>query len=779
MGLSRGRRGTRRSAAILVVATAVAGLALTCRAPTSSDTAAPAKAAPPSYVGRAACASCHEREHELWRGSHHDLAMQVADATTVLGDFDDASLTHFGVESTFFERDGKYFARTEGPDGGSADYEIAFTFGAYPLQQYLVAFPGGRYQVLGICWDSRPIEDGGQRWFHLYPGERIPPGDLLHWTGRNQNWNFMCAECHSTDLRRNYDAERDRYETTWAEIDVSCEACHGPGSAHVAWAQSAEEGEEPEGLVVGLGEAGSWVMDMESGVAERRPQRSSRTEIETCAPCHSRRSLLQDAYEHGKPLADGHRLALLDERLYHADGQIDEEVYVYGSFLQSKMHQAGVSCGDCHDPHSLELHGSGNSVCAGCHLASRFDTPEHHFHTAGTAGSFCVDCHMPVRTYMVVDPRRDHSFRIPRPDLSLSIETPNACNDCHTGQSPRWAAETVAEWYGPETSEKPHFGEALHAGRRNLAGARPALERLVGDETMPAIARATAFSLLPPHAGPETLPLVERGLGDRDPLVRAAALEVVAVVDPMARLRLAHALLADPIGSVRIRAARLLAGVPGGSMTSEQRVALNRALEEYRSVLKTNADRPESHLELGALHAERGELDESEAAYRAALKVDASFAPTYINLADLDRVRGREESGERHLRRALELAPDNGDAHHALGLLLVRRKKLDAAIEALARAAELAPEIPRYGYVLGVALTDAGQPERGLAVLEQTHARHPGDRDVLLALTTLLRDQQRLDSALTYARKLLDLSPRDPTVHQLLSQLESERPFYR
>ena len=217
----------------------------------------------PGYVTRAVCAECHEAQVEAWTGSHHDLAMQEASPATVLGEFDGARVRHFGVTSKFFRRGGEFYVRTEGPDGEPHDYRIAYTFGVAPLQQYLIAFPGGRYQALGLAWDTRPAGAGGQRWFHLTPDEKIPPGDSLHWTGRLQNWNSQCADCHSTGLSKGYVPEADSFATTWSEIDVSCEACHGPGSAHVAWAReeagNAESG--GKGLVVDLRSgraAGAW-----------------------------------------------------------------------------------------------------------------------------------------------------------------------------------------------------------------------------------------------------------------------------------------------------------------------------------------------------------------------------------------------------------------------------------------------------------------------------------------------------------------------------------------
>ena len=401
------------------------------------------------YVGRSVCAGCHQTQAEQWSGSHHDLAMQPADESSVLGDFDDASLTQFGVTSTFYRKNGRFMVRTEGPDGKLHDYELSYTFGVEPLQQYLVEFPGGRLQALSLAWDTRPKEQGGQRWFHLYPDEKINHEDELHWTQASQNWNSMCAECHSTNLRKGYDAASRTFSTTWSEIDVSCEACHGPGSDHVRWARR-ESGwkalEAGKGLTVLLDERRGvqWTMNPETGNALRSQARSGDKEIELCARCHSRRSPISDGYVHGEPLLNHYLPRLLDEGMYHADGQIDDEVYVYGSFIQSRMYHAGVSCSDCHEPHSLSLRISGNGVCLQCHQAEKYEQAGHHFHEPDSEGASCAECHMPPKSYMVVDPRHDHSMRIPRPDLSAKLGTPNACNGCHQDRSPEWAAQQLS-----------------------------------------------------------------------------------------------------------------------------------------------------------------------------------------------------------------------------------------------------------------------------------------------------------------------------------------------
>jgi len=733
------------------------------------------------FVGRAACAACHEKEVALWKGSHHDLAMQQADATTVLGDFANATFRAQGVVSTFYRSGVEFFVRTDGPDGRLHDYKVAYTFGVRPLQQYLVAFPGGRYQALSLCWDSRPVKAGGQRWFRLYPDERITHDDAFHWTGPYQNWNFMCAECHSTNVRKGYDPATDRYETTWSEVDVSCEACHGPGSAHVAWAEAvaagrakAHEDDPRDGLVASLRDPApaTWKLDAKRGMARRSAPRTSHVEVETCARCHARRSVVTDDYAFGRPLMDTHRPVLLDEASYYADGQIKDEVFEYGSFLQSRMYRAGVTCSDCHDPHSLRVQTPVDSTCARCHLRARFDTPAHHFHAPSSRGASCIGCHMPSRTYMVVDPRHDHSFRVPRPDLSVTMGTPNACSGCHRDRPERWAALAAARWW-PALSGRPHYAQALHAGREVLPGAASLLASVVEDGSQPGIVRATAASLLRGYPGPGPIGTLERSLRDDDPMLRSAAISAISAMEPRVRFGMVHTLLRDPVRVVRIDAARALATTPRATMTSDQDADLAAGLAEYRDEQATNGDRAEAYLNLGRLDAEMGRIGDAEGAFTKALSLNRWLPSAYLDKAELERRKGRDDEGERVLRKGLTVAPKDPELHHALGLLLVRQKRLAEAVASLQRAAALDKARPRYAYAYGVALQSTGQVDRALAVLKKAHERHAGDAEVLIALTTISRDKGSFREAAAYARELVEVAPEDQGARRLLSEVEA------
>lgn len=739
-------------------------------------------AAAATFVGGAVCATCHRAEAEAWSGSDHDLAMQEATAATVLGDFDDAVFEAYGVTSTFFRKDSAFYVRTEGADGALHDYEIAYTFGVSPLQQYLIAFPGGRYQALGIAWDSRKQEDGGQRWFHLYPNERIRPDDELHWTGINQNWNFMCAECHSTNLRRNYDFARDQFATTWSEIDVSCEACHGPGSEHVAWAENDQPAgrDDPAslGLVVDLTERrkATWDLQGDAVIATRsRPPPAFRTEVEVCAPCHSRRAPIGDGYEVGAPLLDGYRPSLLALPLYHADGQIRDEVFVYGSFLQSRMYQAGVTCSDCHDPHSLDLKAEGNAVCAQCHLPDRFDAAAHHFHPAGGPGSRCVDCHAPATTYMVVDPRRDHSFRVPRPDLSVQFQVPNACNGCHEDRTAAWAATRVEAWYGSDRARRrPHYAAALAAGRSGGEGAADRLAALAADPLQPEIVRAAAVDALGRTRSRAGVVAAIDGLMSDRALIRLAAVERLEALPAQDRVRFVFPLLADPVRAVRMAAARALAPVPLEALPPPQAQTLAQALDEVERLLRATSDRPETLITLGNVLAERRNPGAAEKLLRGAIDRFPTFPPAYVNLADLYRATGRDADGEAVLRRGLERAGDDAGLAHALGLHLVRQKRYADALDPLARAAELAADNARYGYVYALALQRLGQPGTARDVLAQSLARNPNERDLLEAMVVLSLEAGDKPVAERHARRLIALFPDDPQTQRLLRATEQQ-----
>lgn len=704
-------------------------------APVPVPSVTSSKPAGPEYVGRQTCASCHAEQTEQFNGSHHDQAMQEASAQTILGDFADQTFSFGGVTSHFFQRDEQFWVNTANAEGEYSDYRVDYTFGVYPLQQYLLALPGGRYQAFSVAWDARPSEQGGQRWFQLNPDANgDDPVKALHWTGRQFNWNLMCAECHSTNLERNFDSVSNSYNTAWSEIDVSCEACHGPASNHLQWA--AQPDNHPAmadtlGLTVRFDERQgvNWLPNV-SGHPERTAPRTSEKEIQACAACHSRRAQLFDDQQDAGLLVENYLLSTLDQGLYHPDGQIQDEVFVHGSFLQSKMYQAGVTCSDCHNPHSLELRLPGDRVCLQCHQADQYQTPKHHFHSTA-AGSACVDCHMPTTTYMEVDPRRDHSLRVPRPDLSVTLGTPNACTQCHSDQSAEWAAEHVEQWYGHTPQGLQQYAEVFAQARAGAAGAEQGLLELLANESQPAITRATAASMLQSWPGPEVAQSLFVALRADDPQIRLGALQAVSSYPPITRWQLVNHLLDAPERVVRLQAAAQLLDIPPEQMRGDDIKRLQDAQDAYLAAQQANADDTSAQLNIGVFYQTRGQLALAEDAYRRAIELDPYFIAAYVNLADLYRASFRDPDAERLLQTGLQQLPEAAPLHFSLGLLKVRSKQMDQALTALRQAVALDPDTSRYRYVLAVALDSAGQRADALAELEKGLQRNPNSQTLL------------------------------------------------
>ncbi len=713
------------------------------------------------FVGRESCRPCHKAQCDAWDGSHHDLAMDRATDETVLADFNDTEFTKDGATSRFYRRDGRFFIETTGPDGQPGEFEVTHTFGAYPLQQYLVPFPGGRLQCLTIAWDSK---DG--QWFHLYPDADHQPGDWLHWTGYGMNWNLMCSECHSTNLKKGFDPETNSYNTTWSEIDVSCEACHGPGSLHLRWAElpaMARPPSENYELVVRTGGIGP------------------KEQVELCAPCHSRRAFIDDYAHARESLLDSQVPQLLSEGMYFPDGQILEEVYVYGSFIQSKMYDSDVRCGDCHDVHSLKLHKEGNGVCLQCHRAEVYDTGTHHFHKKihegkESEGALCARCHMPGRIYMGNDYRLDHSLRVPRPDLSVALGVPNACNQvgCHTDKDANWSERYMTEWYG--TSRKPHYGTAIAAGRDRLPEAEAGLIGLLGDALSPVMVRATAASLLGSYYGSASGQALEQALDDEEALIRHSAIIALERRDLQQNVRLITPLLYDPVRAVRMEAARTLAGVPPAQLQPPAIMPVfEGALEEYIAAGLYAADFPEGRYNLGNLYANMDRATEAESQYLDAIRIDSTFYPAQVNLAMLYNQLGRNDEAADLLRQALVTEPDAPLVDYNLGLLLAEMEQFTEAAGHLERAADGMPGHTRVLYNLGLVEQRLGRMERAAAAIDRALALEPENGEFLYTAAWLASLQQDYDKAEGFARRMTAQPATRAQGQQLLEAIAQAR----
>jgi tetratricopeptide (TPR) repeat protein len=718
------------------------------------------------YVGRATCAECHQAQQERWHGSHHDRAMELATDESIVGDFNDTKFERLGATTRFFRRDGKFFVNTEGPDGENADFEIKYTFGIDPIQQYMVEFPKGRVQVLRVSWDTR-----NKRWFEVTPpdaaDEHLKSDDPLFWTNVAQNWNTTCAECHSTNLKKGYDPKTDIFQTTFSEIDVSCEECHGPGSAHVELARSRR-------LL--------WDRNVGYGLAQLKSANTN-IEIEACAKCHSRRITIHEGFRPGRPFLDYYEPSLLLAGLYHDDGQIQDEVYEYGSFLESKMYANNVRCSNCHDPHSLKPKFAGNQLCTQCHQPAKYDTVSHHHHPADSAGAQCVECHMPTQNYMVIHARRDHSLRVPRPDLSAVLGTPNACNDCHTkpNETAQWAADAVKKWYGDKRPDDPHWATAIAAGNRNLPEGDDLLAEVIRRKATPAIVRATAVSLIGRYPTETAVAIEQLGLADGNPMVRTAAVRALGGKSIQQIMSELGPRLTDPIRAVRLATARRLVTLPLSQLDAVYREPFLIALAEYRASQQLDLERAHPHINLGWLDRQLSkQLD--------------PLADSHSDLNWLKGAAGGEAAADDELRMAIRMEPYLTGPRSELANMLAgssgdaaetqRLRQEEAGL--LERDAALLPESGDIAFRLGLVRYQLGQFDEAAAALTTACRLSPNEYDfrMTLALLEERRYEQSGDDAKYQAAKssldqLQQMRPNDPRATAIFKRLETTRAAHR
>jgi predicted CXXCH cytochrome family protein len=734
---------------------------VTSQAHAASDDAPGARQ--PAYVSSAQCSACHADAAAAWQGSDHGWAWREPTSANVLGKFDGTTFENKGVASRFSTRNDKYFVETDGPDGVPTEYEIKYTVGVKPLQQYLVETENGRLQVLDLAWDTEQ-----NRWYHLYPDQNNKAGDGLHWTGPYKNWNARCAECHATAFEKNYNPTTKSYSSTQAEIGVGCEACHGPGQAHATWARAPERFDPSV-----------WSDVSPNGLTVQFKAGDTETEIQQCAGCHSRREPIgASSPPPGTKFADNYRLALLRDGLYHADGQILDEVYVYGSFLQSKMSAAGVTCTSCHQPHSNQLKAEGNALCTQCHssqgnpgfpsLTPKFyDGPEHHFHETGSEGAQCTSCHMPERFFMVVDGRRDHSFRVPRPDLSVKNGTPNTCTDCHTDQTAAWAAEQVSRRYPNGRTGSPHYGELFSAARSGIdAELESRLLALAKDLAAAPIVRATAMDLLKTAPSETIADTGEPFLEDENPLVRGAAITLQRGAPMTTRVQRIVPLLEDPSQSVRIEAARALIDVTGVRYPPQIASHVRSAMGEYQASLLAKADFPEIQLVIGGTALALRNSKVAERAISEAVAMDPQLSDGWLTLARLQLSRRDVATAEQTLERAVQAVPGDALLHQSLGGVKIMAGKRREAVFPLQRAALLEPDNTQILSDLGILLSQLGEHVRAAPLLRRAEIKGNQSPELLFALTGSLLATNNRAGAERVLNQLEILYPGHPSTEQ-------------
>lgn len=699
----------------------------------------------PEYIGSQSCQSCHKEIYDLYKTSDHYHAMDTARAEKVKGDFNNVHLILNGDSVRFYKNGEDFYIRTADATGTQKKFRVSYTLGYSPLQQYLVDMDG-KIQVLPFCWDTRPKEKGGQRWFHIYAPEKIPPANELHWTGINQNWNYMCADCHTTDFKKNYDTAH-QFISTWRESRVSCESCHGPASGHLTWAQHPDKSKY-NGFSISLATRNLDWGYSETGTAAPKRNTLNQLEIEVCARCHARATRLTDDYHHGQSLLQSHIPSGLNS-VYYVDGQFHEEAYEYGSFLQSKMYAAGVACSNCHEPHSMKLKVTGNNLCATCHSPKKFNQISHTHHPLNSEGAQCINCHMPTATYMAIDERRDHSFRIPRPDLSLKLNTPNACNKCHTGKTVKWTAEHFLSWYKEKLPTTITYGELMKFITDNTAQSEPSLYQLLSSQ-YPAIVKGSALEQAADFLSPRNINQVLTLLQEAQPLLRLQALKALANSLSPSIITTIEPMLFDSIRTVRLEALSTLAQQQK-SLSHDSQIQFKKVLKEYLLLQLQMSHRPEGYLNRCIVLEKLGNDAQAKILYQEGLKKFPRFIPFYLNLADLYRRQGNESRARQVLDDGIAIDANEPNLYYALGLWSIRQKNNEQGLAYLEKAALLNPKSPSFAYAWSIALFSMGDAKNGLKILETFITKNGNDPTVLDGIISIYQDLNNQEKANYYS----------------------------
>ncbi len=705
------------------------------------------------YSGSESCKKCHAAQFENWQHSMHGLAERafkkekdnkafVPEQTLVQGKT---------TSKAFLDADGVAKILREGTDKKQHAYQAVRVIGEDPLRQFLVPGPGGRLQTMDMTLDPHKNE-----WFNVHGDDLREPGDWGHWTGQGMNWNAMCAACHNTRLRKNFDPQTNSYKTTMAEMSVGCEACHGPMKEHVHWQEKPPLGADK--------------------TKDPTITRFNRDQVtETCAACHARRGELTGDLIPGEPFHDHFSLTLTDEsETFYPDGQVHEEDYEYTSFVSSRMHHAGVRCADCHEPHSGKTIVTGNQLCMNCHAGGRADFPTapvinptaHSHHGAESTGNQCISCHMPTTVYMQRQPRHDHGFTIPDPKLTKDFNVPNACNRCHTDKDVDWAIQATKTFYGEKPDRHTRSRALLVAGaRQGDPVTREGLMKLLTEEPIPAW-RATACQLLARWVLDPTVTKAIMGrLKDDNPMVRETAARALGTPARQNNTEVVSALqplLNDVSRSVRISAAWSLCATLDLD---------SKAGKELVHMLDLHADQPTGRMQLGQFAMVRGDNPAAIRQMQKAISMDANSPPFHHDLAVLLSTTGDSFGALAEMRKAIELDPDNAEYHYKLALALNETGDTKGSLAEFEKTVRLDLGYARAWYNLGLARNGMGQTAEAIVALKRAEAADPGDATIPYARATIHARLGQKNEAIEAAARALQIRADYPEARQLISSL--------
>ena len=715
------------------------------------------------FTGPDPCEPCHTNEYHIWTRSDHCRAMMRPGRTTVFSAFspDTVEFGYRGFSTRMVSSPDGYTMIAPGPDGVTRPYPIDLVLGIRDHQVFLTKFPDGRYQVLPSTYDMQ-----WQTWFDATDGlvvsdHTLAPDEPYYWTNRNRCWNRECFDCHLSGMRKNYDPVTNTYNTTWRDLGIDCEACHGPGRPHARLRaiDGTRDTLEADTTLVKL-------QDL-----------SPVQQVEVCGQCHARKVVLAQGYQPGDDFYEFYEIGLLDDNLVMPDGRYWGMMYDMMALMQSPCYEKGqITCTHCHDGHGTkrrnDLHEFENDdqMCLPCHANHVQNPGLHAHHEPDGEGSRCRSCHIQLLPGSHME-LADHTLSIPVPENTIRYNSPNACNDCHTDQTPQWSVRWLEEWYGPDRIDRWSRAEVLFKAKNLDTAAVVPLIAMLRDTSENMIWRSNAALMLGGFGDRRAIAPLMEYMTHSNTVLRTNALQSLAKFpDERVRAALRRHILTEPNSQIRLHLAGKLDFWWRDDLTAPERRIAQQSWEQYvRQATTVLGDWAEARRELAVAYSRRGEIQNAEREYTYALNIDSTDAQSEDGLAALYTQQERYADALVHARRAVVLDTASAAFRVNLAAAYMYVDSLARAEVEFRRVLETAPDMSVAGLNLAMLLQQQNRFREAHEVLRGIVAQNTrnGQAQYMLGASAMqLGMRQEAAQALS---NVLALSP-PPQLRQEIQQ---------
>lgn len=711
------------------------------------------------YLGSSECRSCHEKFYQLWATSYHGLAMQPYTES-----FAEANLKPQLEEIVIGQN--RYRAVTdEGPgfviesgSGKQTKYPILYALGGKNVYYFLTPLEKGHLQTLPVAYDVHR-----QQWFDTAASAVRHFPDLedqaIRWTHRQYTFNTSCYGCHVSQLVKNYDVSTDSYHTQWKEPGINCETCHGPAEEHVRVCTEAGKDKVPDDLKL---------------ITVTQSRGYTAHQVDTaCSTCHAKMVPLTAEFVPGEDFFQQYDLVTLENPDFYPDGRDLGENYTYTTWRMSPCVKAGkLDCMYCHTSSGRYRFKTDNpnQACVSCHTDKAENLEEHTHHKPEDGVNQCIQCHMPMTEFGRMK-RSDHSMRPPMPAASLKYQSPNACNLCHTEQDASWADKHVRRWHKEDYQKKTlEAADLIDAARKEKWDSLDTMLAYLKSKDRDEVFANSLVRLLGHYSNEKIEPvLVELVQNDPSPLIRGSAADTLRnYLDEKSLLPLLKA-TQDPYRLVRIRAATVLAGVPGEQIPQPYQRSLSKAMEECKRSLMARPDDAASNYNLGNFYQSQRRFEDAIDSFKTSWKLREDFIPAYVNASMAYNAIGKNEQAVESLKTAIQHDPNSVAAYLNLALLYGEMGRYADAEKSFRKTFELDPKSAVAAYNLGV-LRAQNNIEQAIQWCRKAYELNPANTKYAYTLAYYYTQQNRPEDAIGILQPLVDNKTDNPEIYVMLAQ---------